>query len=57
MLRLPTVFTLAFSKTWGRRQDGEGNYMILASKPSAHREWEAALDSLMVRLECRSAIR
>jgi CubicO group peptidase (beta-lactamase class C family) len=32
MLRLPTVFTLAFSKTWGRRQDGEGNYMILGEQ-------------------------
>jgi CubicO group peptidase (beta-lactamase class C family) len=32
MLRLPTTFTLAFSKTWGRRQDGEGNYMILGEQ-------------------------
>jgi CubicO group peptidase (beta-lactamase class C family) len=32
MLRLQTVFTLAFSKTWGRRQDGEGNYMILGEQ-------------------------
>lgn len=32
MLRLPTTFTLAFSKTWGRKQDGEGNYMILGEQ-------------------------
>jgi CubicO group peptidase (beta-lactamase class C family) len=32
MLRLPTTFTLGFSKTWGRREDSEGNYMILGEQ-------------------------
>src|SRR3546814_332773 len=29
MLRIPTIFTLGFSKTWGDRRMGEGNYMIV----------------------------
>ncbi len=29
ILRLPTTFTLGFSKTWGARSLGPGNYVIL----------------------------
>jgi CubicO group peptidase (beta-lactamase class C family) len=29
MLRLPTTFTLAFSKNWGARTSGEGNFLVL----------------------------
>lgn len=29
ILRLPTTFTLGYSKSWGRRTDGEGSYVII----------------------------
>lgn len=29
ILRIPTSFTWGLSKTWGRKRDGEGNYMVL----------------------------
>lgn len=32
LLRLPTTFTLGFSKSWGRRQDGEGSYVIIGEQ-------------------------
>ena len=32
MLRIATTFTLGFSKTWGARRDGPGNYVILGEQ-------------------------
>jgi CubicO group peptidase (beta-lactamase class C family) len=32
MLQIATSFTYGFSKTWGRRQDGSGNYAILGEQ-------------------------
>lgn len=32
LLRLPTTFTLGFSKTWGRRSLGPGNHVILGEQ-------------------------
>lgn len=32
LLRLPTTFTLGFSKSWGRRTDGEGSYVIIGEQ-------------------------
>ena len=29
MLRIATTFTLGFSKTWGAKRGGPGNYMVL----------------------------
>jgi CubicO group peptidase (beta-lactamase class C family) len=32
MLQIATSFTYGFSKTWGRRRDGSGNYVILGEQ-------------------------